>query len=94
MGGYGLAEADDMRCSCSIETLATYTSLLAFIHKSFQNKKGLQQYKENRICIIYLPSSCMEMLETYDEIIWNLIQNLRYQKWQLQPIFYNWKMLT
>jgi len=46
MSGYGLAKADDMRSSCNIETPATYTSLLAFIHKSFQNKKGLQQYKE------------------------------------------------
>jgi len=46
MGGYGLAEADDMRSSCNIETPAIYTSLLEFIHKSSQNKKGLQQYKE------------------------------------------------
>ena len=87
MGGYGLVEANDMRSSYNIETPAAYTSLLAVIHKSFQNKKGLQQYKENRICIIYLPSSYMEMLEIYDENIWNLIKNLRYQKWQLQPIF-------
>jgi len=46
MGGYGLAEADDMRSSCNIETPAIYTSLLAFIHKSFQNKKGLQQHRK------------------------------------------------
>ena len=49
MGGYGLDEGDDIRSSYDIETRTTYTSLLEFIHKSFQNKKGLQQYKENKI---------------------------------------------
>ena len=47
MGGYGL-EADDMRSSCNVETPAPYTSLMAFIHKSSQNKNGLQKYKKTQ----------------------------------------------
>jgi len=35
MGGYGLVEVDDIRYSCNLETPATYTSSMEFIHKSF-----------------------------------------------------------
>lgn len=48
MGGCGLDKADDKRSSCNVETLATYTSLMVFTHKSSQSKKGLQKYKKTK----------------------------------------------
>ena len=57
MGGYGLVVSDDISSCCNVETPATYTSVLAFIHKSSQNKKGLQKYKKTEfasfICQVY-----------------------------------------
>ena len=43
MGGYGVAETDDISSSCNFETPTIDTLLMAFIHNSCQNKKGLHQ---------------------------------------------------
>jgi len=80
MGGYGLTEASDIMSSCNVETPATCTSLLEFIHKSFQNKKGLQRYKKTKFASFVCHVLAWECVKPIMKATLNIMKSLRYQK--------------